>query len=242
MERQGGVADAEVPAAVFKLESSVLVECQLFEFHGNVISDQLEIFGLDVQVGEFEEGVVNVRSACGVEYRPDVVVDEHEPPVGDFNRVGGEHEPLLGLIRLEDGSPLGDVDGVLALVGAQHHVQVFELHIAEAKSEGLGLDAAQPSLHGAGIEHVLAVVILDGHLPGHELEGGGDPHLADGNLRAPSLAQGLRNLVNYKGLDGGYKQQPHQQQVEGEEHPDDPRRDLESFFNAAFTHFIQCIF
>jgi hypothetical protein len=42
--------------------------------------------------------------------------------------------------------------------------------------------------------------------------------------------------VDYKGLDGGYKQQAHKQQIQGEECPDDPRRDFESFFYAAYTH------
>jgi hypothetical protein len=42
--------------------------------------------------------------------------------------------------------------------------------------------------------------------------------------------------VNDKGLDDRYKQQTYEQQVECEEHPDDPRRNFESFFDAAFTH------
>ena len=132
VEDQRGVADTEVAAALAELEAAVLVERQLFEAHGDVGPDELEIFGLDGKVGELEEGVVDVGTAGRVVDDAFVVVDENKAAVGDVHAVGSKRERQFWRVGVKLLCPFGDVDGLLILVGAQHDIEIVEAHVTEA--------------------------------------------------------------------------------------------------------------
>ena len=81
--------------------------------------------------------------------------------------------------------PNGNVDGLFVFICAKYHIQVVELHISETEFERFCLEGAQTAFYGAGIDHVLVVMIFDGHLMRHKFEGGGDVYISNGYFSTP---------------------------------------------------------
>ena len=191
----------EVAATLFQQEAAVLGEGELPNVHADIVIHQHEIFGVEGDVGYFKERVVDVGLTRGLIYHPLVIVDINKPSASDIYFVGSQLERSAGgVIVFEHFGPNRHIVVVFPLIDSQHHVHIFELHISQSEMHGGEAEVAKPELHGAGIDHVLVVVVFDGHLVRHNLQSGGDTNVFDGYFRSPRLAQGFRNFVNDKGL------------------------------------------